>query len=81
MSDSLDGPLKLSTGQMQQCLNQLAQGRGIPGPPKPGQGQGQGMTGEGGTGMSPGRAVNRRMARAATRNGGRDRVSPARRRH
>lgn len=54
LSNSLDGPLQLSPGQMQQFMNQLAQGRGIPGMQKPGTGHspGQGMTGEGGTGFS-----------------------------
>ena len=49
MSDSLDGPLRLPADQLQQCLNQLAQGRGIPGVGgRPGSGTGQGNSGGGG---------------------------------
>ncbi len=51
MCDKLDGPLSLSQQRLEQCLNQLAQGRGIPGlGNKPGSGQGQqpGQSGMGG---------------------------------
>ncbi len=52
MSDALDGPLKLTKDRLQQCMNQLAQGRGIPGQRgKPGQGQGQGQSGRGRSGQ------------------------------
>jgi hypothetical protein len=44
MCDGLDGPLSLPRDRLQQALEQLAQGRGIPGlGQKPGQGQGQGQ--------------------------------------
>lgn len=47
-----DGPLKLPKDRIQQALEQLAQGRGVPGLGPPGQGQGQGSRGEGGLGSS-----------------------------
>ncbi|QDU42739.1 hypothetical protein Mal52_12060 [Symmachiella dynata] len=54
MCNSLDGPLKLTKNQLKQCLDQLAQGRGIPGSgmPRPGSGNGQGQAGQGGIGQS-----------------------------
>jgi hypothetical protein len=48
MCNGLDGPLSLSKDRLQQALNQLAQGRGIPGLSRgQGQGQGEGQPGQG----------------------------------
>ena len=62
MCNGLDGPLSLPKDRLQRALNQLAQGRGIPGLSRgqgqgqgegqPGQGQGRGQQGEGGFGAS-----------------------------
>ncbi|MBX3440831.1 MAG: hypothetical protein KF774_00390 [Planctomyces sp.] len=46
LQDGLDGPLSLSRQRLGQCLQQMSQGRRVPGLGKRGQGQGQG---EGGT--------------------------------
>ena len=56
MCNSLDGPLKLTKDQVKQCLDQLSQGRGIPGSgmPRPGSG---GNQGQGGRGQSGGGGV------------------------
>ena len=53
MCSGVDRPLSLSMDSLQQSLEQLAQGRGLPGMPRPGQGSGQGQrSGSGGSGTS-----------------------------
>lgn len=52
MCQSMDGPLKLPKDRLKQCMNQLAQGRSIPGMGKPGSGSGQGEAGSGQLGRS-----------------------------
>lgn len=47
-----DGPLNLPKDRIQKALEQLAQGRGVPGMGSQGKGQGQGARGEGGVGGS-----------------------------
>jgi len=47
-----DGPMKLPKDSIQKALEQLAQGRGVPGMGSQGKGQGQGSRGEGGVGSS-----------------------------
>jgi len=52
-SRGLDGPLSLSPEAAQRTLEQLSQGRSIPGPPRPRSGGGSGQrAGSGGTGAS-----------------------------
>lgn len=41
MAGELDGPLSLSQDSLQRSLEQMSQGRSLPGLPRPGQGQGQ----------------------------------------
>jgi hypothetical protein len=53
MAGELDGPLSLSMDSLQRSLEQMSQGRSLPGLPRPGSGKGNGQSrGEGGSGMA-----------------------------